>query len=72
MINIDAIKQIAEGARKMAGEQIATGKRKGISRDGQIIEITIKPASMEGDEKEGGEMESPMKKKLREYGIVKD
>ena len=68
-MNDEALKMIAEGARKLAGEQIATGKRKGIGLDGQEICITI---SMPEKPMEVDEEEAPIKKKMKEYGIEVD
>ena len=69
-VNEEALKLIAEGARKLAGEQIVSGKRKGIGMDGQEICITI--AMPEKPEVEAEDDEPMIKKKMKEYGIEVD
>ena len=66
MMNMEALKMIAEGARMLAGKQIVDGKRKGVGADGMEITITIdKPVKSDDD--------MPMiKKKMKEYGIDDD
>jgi hypothetical protein len=68
-----ALLDVVRAARKLAGQQMREGARKGINADGSEIVIKIEmPAEtveVEGEEgKEGPEL-SPFKKRMKEAGI---